>query len=276
MIALALAIVVTVTLAIIAVGQSTKPKGPPSAPRAVQGVGSVCAPPDCHVLAGDVMLSWSPPASGSPVTGYDVYRDDLKITTSPLASAATSYDDPNAGFGTTRNYQVVARSTSGNSARSAEAQVKVPLPPDRFAQLSGVFKVHLTVVRASNLAKAEGINQPTPGDSISATWQFAPTCGPNSGPCTTKLGDIVLHTRGRAYAGANQAGEATCFSAGKVPVHFTMRLVPTRAALKSLSWVYTAFTGTRELSFSCPGSPVSSATFKVTAKFAPGSGTSPS
>lgn len=275
-VATALVVVVVVVGAAVVLGQVTKPKGPPSTPEGVRAKGSVCTPPDCQLLAGAVALSWSTPTSGSPVTGYDVYRDNVKITNHPLAATTTSFDDHDTVFGVTRNYQVLAHSAVGDSAKSAQAQVKIPLPPERFAQLAGVFTVRLTVQRASNLGKADGLNQPAPGDTTTETWQFLPTCASNTGPCSVKMLPFVgvLHPHGRAYDGSGHSATATCLPTGTAPTTDTFHVVPTRASLKDFNWVYTSFTGTRQVSFSCPNALTSSATFSVTGKFTSSAGPS--
>jgi hypothetical protein len=267
-IAIVAAVALVVAVAIVAVSQASKPKGPPSAPAGLRAKGSVCTPPDCQVLAGAVTISWSAPTDGSPVTGYDVYRDGVKITSSRIAAKITSYQDDDAGLGTSRSYEVVAHSANGDSQRSSAATVKIPLPPERFAQFSGLYTVHLTVQRASNLGKAEGINQPTPGDTVTETWQLESLCPTNTGSCAVRMLDfrtVVLHANGKAYEGSGKAPGATCLPSGTAPVTNTFHLVPGNAHLKGPNWVFTSFTGTHQLSFTCSNATPSTATFSLRA-----------
>jgi len=76
------------------------------------------APPS-NVVAdtgeGSVSLSWDTPLSGTP-TGYNVYRDDILLTSSPLI--LNSYDDTDVTIGTTYRYAITAESTEGESGLS--------------------------------------------------------------------------------------------------------------------------------------------------------------
>ncbi|MEA2438383.1 MAG: hypothetical protein QOF65_2939 [Thermoleophilaceae bacterium] len=268
-VAIVVALALVVGVGIVVASRATKPKGPPSAPADVRADGSVCTPPDCKVLAGTVAISWTAPVDGSPVTGYDVYRDNVKITSSPLAAGATSYDDDQAGLGVSPRYEVEAHSANGDSQRGTAAAVKIPLPPTRFAQFSGLFTVHLTVQRASNIGRADGINQPIPGDTVTESWQFESLCPTNTGPCSARMlsfRSVVLHPKGKPYEGGGKAPGATCLPSGRAPVTNTFHLVPGSAHLKGPNWVFTSFTGTRQLSFTCPNSTPSTVTFTLRAR----------
>ncbi|SCF25063.1 cellulose 1,4-beta-cellobiosidase [Streptomyces sp. LcepLS] len=66
--------------------------------------------------AASVSLSWSASTDDTAVTGYDVYRDGTKVTT----TSATSYTDPGLKASTAYAYTVRAKDAAGNvSAASA-------------------------------------------------------------------------------------------------------------------------------------------------------------
>src|SRR5699024_5430140 len=60
--------------------------------------------------AASVSLSWSASTDDTAVTGYDVYRDGTKVTT----TSATSYTDPRLKASTAYAYTVRAKDAAGN------------------------------------------------------------------------------------------------------------------------------------------------------------------
>lgn len=72
---------------------------------------------------GTVSLSWDTPPSGTP-TGYNVYRDDILLTSRPLI--LNSYDDSGVTIGATYRYAITAVYTGGESGLSEIVSI-VPL-----------------------------------------------------------------------------------------------------------------------------------------------------
>ena len=75
-----------------------------------------------------VALTWSTSTDNTGVTGYDVYRNGVLLTTSPVTT--TSYTDTTASPGATYQYTVSALDGAGNaSAQSSPATVTTPTGP---------------------------------------------------------------------------------------------------------------------------------------------------
>ena len=75
-----------------------------------------------------VALTWSTSTDNTGVTGYDVYRNGVLLTTSPVTT--TSYTDTTASPGATYQYTVSALDGAGNaSAQSSPATVTTPVGP---------------------------------------------------------------------------------------------------------------------------------------------------
>jgi titin len=99
-----------------------------------------------------VVLSWTAPASngGSPITGYRIYRGTTAGTETLLATVAvvTSFTDTAVTNGTTYFYQVAARNSVGDGARSAEVSARpatVPgVPRNVTATRSATLGVNLS------------------------------------------------------------------------------------------------------------------------------------
>src|SRR5207249_6454620 len=74
-----------------------------------------------------VSLSWTTPGNGgSAITGYSIYRSQKPGTETLLTNvgAVNAYTDPNAKRGRVYFYEVTARNSVGESARSNEASAK--------------------------------------------------------------------------------------------------------------------------------------------------------
>jgi fibronectin type 3 domain-containing protein len=80
------------------------------------------APPiGLSAVAGNttVALSWSPPLSGAPVTGYQVfYATSLSVPIATISALATGYTVTGLTNGVTYSFVVVSMSTTGNSQPS--------------------------------------------------------------------------------------------------------------------------------------------------------------
>src|SRR5205807_8941859 len=72
-----------------------------------------------------VNLSWSAPASGSPITGYNVYRGTASGTETLLASLGNqlSYEDTATTRGATYYYKVKAVNSAGVGPYSGEVSM---------------------------------------------------------------------------------------------------------------------------------------------------------
>ncbi len=79
------------------------------------------------VSANQVDLTWNPASDDVAVTGYDIYRNDIRIAS---RGTATSYSDAAAQPETTYVYQVAARDGAGNvSALSDPVTATTPMAP---------------------------------------------------------------------------------------------------------------------------------------------------
>jgi chitodextrinase len=85
-----------------------------------------------------INLSWTAAADNVGVTGYDIYRNNVKIAT----TAATTYSDSGLSPSTSYSYYLVARDAAGNiSAASATATVITPAAPAPADTLAPVVKI---------------------------------------------------------------------------------------------------------------------------------------
>ncbi len=83
------------------------------------------------MTAGNVVLSWTPPASngGSPTTSYNVYKGNVTGSESAIAignTSALAYTDSNVIAGAKYYYVVKAVNAVGSSAASNEASCSIP------------------------------------------------------------------------------------------------------------------------------------------------------
>jgi chitodextrinase len=86
-----------------------------------------------------VNLSWSASTDNNTVSGYDVYRNESKLTT----VASTGFNDTGLTAGTTYSYRVVAKDASGNLSPSSATVTVVTLasqttPADTIAPVVSV------------------------------------------------------------------------------------------------------------------------------------------
>jgi hypothetical protein len=243
------------------------PSGPPDAPGDVRATANTCAPPKCKRIAVSATVTWSAPSTGSTVTGYAVLRDGQALP-STIAAGTTRYQDATINLGQQYEYQVVAHSGHGDSPASAQVVAKVPLPPLGDAQLTGAYRVKLTLESSSNIDEVEGIKNPSPGDTRSETWVFSISCAADAGACPTAWNSRKppLRPRGLKYSGSVRSVSALCgsgSSAVRAPSYSIMRLKVTRASELGDSWTVASFVGTYAVSFSCPGGLASVGRFTV-------------
>ncbi len=267
------ALVVVLALVAVATGigifvATRGPSGPPLAPAGLNAESATCAPPSCDRISSKVTLTWRGPTEGPEVTGYVVYRDGARVR--EVGAAATSYTDDTVTFGETYSYRVQAIGADGRSPQSEEVKADTPLPPISAAQLNGSYRVMSTVRAARNLGKLEGINNPVPGDSSTATWTFTSTCSADEGACPTKwFGHAPpLRPMGKVYAGSTTEGpSADCFSGGHVKVKDSFRIVVRKASKVGTDWGVAAFAGTHTIVFRCPGARPSVGTLEIEGHF---------
>ena len=108
------------------------------------------------VSSTQVALTWSTSTDNTGVTGYDVYRNGVLVTTSPVTT--TSYTDTTASPAATYQYTVSALDGAGNaSAQSSPATVTTPTGP------SGPSLVQTA---SSSTAKVTLPVPSTPGDLL--------------------------------------------------------------------------------------------------------------
>jgi hypothetical protein len=269
--AIVVAVIVAVAVvsgAIVAVSSRKSPPGPPGAPTDLRASATTCAPPRCNQITSTVALTWSAPATGSPVTSYRIYRDGHPMS-DVVKAGTTTFDDTRVLLGQHYSYQVLANSLVGDSQRSEQAKASIPAPPLAQAQLSDTYAVVLKVTTESNVSKVEGINDPSPGDTKHESWAFTATCGSDDGACPVKWysRSPALRPHGLVYSGTVRAnGAARCTSGSTVdkpPVYFGFHLIVTRAKIVAGAWIADQFKGMYTVSFSCPGSVASRATFSV-------------
>ncbi len=115
---------------------SATPNQPATAPSAPTGLTATGG-------TGNVMLTWSPPASngGAAVTGYNLYRGTTSSgeSSAPVATSitGTSFTDTGLTNGTTYYYTVAAVNAVGSSPQSSEASA-TPLATAPSAPLNVV------------------------------------------------------------------------------------------------------------------------------------------
>jgi hypothetical protein len=253
--------------AIAAVSSKKSPPGPPGAPTALRATAATCAPPKCKKITSTVALTWSAPASGSPVTSYRVYRDGNSLS-DVVKAGTTTFDDTRVLLGEHYSYQVLANSSVGDSEKSEPASAAIPTPPLAQAQLSDTYSVTIKVTTASFLSEVDGIKDPKPGDTKRESWSLAATCGSDDGACPVKWysRSPTLKPHGLVYSGTVRDTGARCTLGSTVdrpPVYRSFHLIVTRAKIVGGAWIVDEFRGTYTISFSCQGGVASRATFTV-------------
>ncbi|HET6370721.1 MAG TPA: fibronectin type III domain-containing protein, partial [Nitrospiria bacterium] len=98
------------------------------------------------ISTSQVRITWGPATDNVGVTGYDVYRDGVLLTASPLPPSATTYTDSGLTSCVKYDYIVVARDAAGNTSpgpgdpsapiRSATVDVSPPSTPTNL-QVTG-------------------------------------------------------------------------------------------------------------------------------------------
>ncbi|GAA2723543.1 DNRLRE domain-containing protein [Cellulomonas aerilata] len=117
---------------------------PPAAPTGVTATESTTA-------AGAAVVRWNPAAGA---TGYNVYRNDLKVNADPLPSTATSFTDTAAGTG---DHSYVVRAVEANGIESVNSNVAsmtiaAPAVPAGLRATQGDARVTLNWTAATGVA----------------------------------------------------------------------------------------------------------------------------
>jgi hypothetical protein len=264
-VAIGLVMVVVAGAAAFAVAnrKPSAPPGPPGAPTGVSAKAQTCAPPRCRTIGSTVTITWTPP-SGT-LTQYQVFRNGSPLSgATKLPGSTTTFTDTGAGYGDKYTYTVTASTAAGTSPVSDGATVTPAMPPVSAAQLSGSYRVRLTVLHVENVGRVEGIKDPKPGDKKTETWTFNPVCKYNTGPCNTFVNEEkpALSFRGATYSGTvSGSTKAKCTPEPEVPVRFIYHL-NVKGAQRSAGWDVLSFSGTFTVSFACGGF-VSTGTFSV-------------
>jgi hypothetical protein len=249
-----------VVVALIAYGlvASRKPTvaGAPSRPTGLRADANTCAPPECHTIGSTVTLTWAAPADVT-ITAYHLFRDGLEMKTpSGTPLTAPKYTDDTAAFGVAYHYTVSATGAGGTSGLSDSVAVTPPDPPKSVAQLSGEYRVLVTVQHVSYLKSLEGITNPAAGDTKKETWSFTPKCAVGTGPCdtTVNLGKPPLHRQGSTYTGSITREGANCLGAPDVPARISFHLATNGAERDSVQgWRIRSFSGTFTVTLACGG-----------------------
>ena len=192
--------------------------------------GPVSGPP-----AG-VVLNWTDPTSGAPVTQIVVRRATnagftTGLTSFTLAAAATTYTDTTAAEGTTYYYQVQAGNEASSSAWSNTASVPYATVP---ATPSGLTATVTGPLSGPPAGVALNWTDPTSGPPVTqivvrratnAAFTTGLTTFTASGPAATSYTDTTV-TEGTSYYYQVQAQNQISSSAWSDPVSITFTTVP--------------------------------------------------
>jgi fibronectin type 3 domain-containing protein len=221
---------------------------------------SPTAPTNVHVTGttgSSISIGWSAATDNVAVTGYNVYRDSIKIGS--LSAAAVSYTDVNLTMGSTHSYQVTAVDAAGNeSVKSSSVSATTPdtvapsVPSGLTASATAYNKIVLTWGPSSDTG-GSGLagyriyrnNASTPITSVAA--------GIGTGNVTytdtTAQGSTAYSYTVSAYDGAgNESGKSNAASATTpAPPDTTPPTTPTNfsatsTSLTSISLSWTAST----------------------------------
>ena len=257
-------IVVAAVVLIGAVLLFTRSPGPPTTPVGVQVEAMTCESP-CRLVTPQITVAWTPPEAGADPTGYRLIRDGAPIEASLDASQLTFVDEL-VTLGETYAYQVVALSTEGDSAPTAPAEAVVPEPPREAANLGGVYRVELTVTKATSIGAAFGIENPIPGKHLTDRWSFSPAfCTDNEVTCASEWSGLegAIVQSGGWWKGTVEGLPAQCDGERRARAPIDLRLQTIDVEVVDAAWVVFGFQGTASVSFQCPGFPPASATVRV-------------
>jgi hypothetical protein len=207
----------------------------------------------------NVTLSWAPPAGGSPVVGYRVYREGVQIAAVP--SSATMYVDTGVAPLRTYTYEVLTRGGGTLESDRVSVQVEVPAPPLQAARLRGRFEVKVKVRSQYGYEKLTG---------FTTHWEFDPKC--DVGACDVIWKDLVnpkfkatLERNGARYAGSDLGKFGSC-SGVRGNSTFEVRFRVKQARYEVGEWRAVKLVGTLEESHDAQsGCGGGGASFSITA-----------
>ena len=179
---------------------------PPSTPTSLHTTGST---------GTSIAIAWTASTDNVGVTGYNVYRDGVKITTT--AAATLAYNDTGLGMGTMHTYQVSAIDAAGNeSTKSTSIQVTTPdtTPPTVPGTLTAAAPAY------NQVTLSWGASTDTGGSGLAgyriyrngATTALASTTG-TTYTDSTVAGSTAYTYQISAYDGAgNESGKTSAAS----------------------------------------------------------------
>lgn len=157
----------------------------------------VLAPEELQATAQPfrVVLSWNQPAGGTPIQGYEVYRDGLLLET--VEAPTSSYTDEEALPAERYEYEVQAFAGSITS-EPAGVTVRTEQAPLAVARVEGIFNVRARTVNSYGYQRSD--------ETSSFGWDFSPRC--QEGPCSVLWRDTSqnavrakLDRKGGSYSG---------------------------------------------------------------------------
>jgi Fibronectin type III domain len=177
---------------------------------------------DADPLPIGVNLTWSPPAGGTEVSNYTIYRGKTRIASVP--ASVTEYTDTNVNPGKHYKYTIESRSGSILISDQVTAEIDVPTPANKDARVQGNFNV------VANPTSQYGFQADF--KKITLGWNFKPKC--DEGACkvtwkdlTFKQLKVVLDRKGGTYTGDDtgkfniKCGSVTVSSTVTIDIHVT-------------------------------------------------------
>jgi hypothetical protein len=232
---------------------------PPGAPANVRVTAVSCDTP-CVRIDPQMTITWTGPGSGADVTGFRVFKDGSPLPgATNLDPSTTIVVDRDVDLGVASAYRVGALNGETISPLSDEIVGTPPQPPVASASLSGTYRVKITVRHARALGTVLGVENPNRGRESVDRWTFLSACAFEKAACPSRWEDLpgMLRPAGRSWRGTIQGPSARCGGGTSVPAPIEMELRSERADADEGSWVVRTFRGQVEISFRCPGFPVS-------------------
>ena len=116
--------------------------------------------------SSSVVLMWNPATDNKAVTGYDVYRDNVKIT----SVAAPGYTDPQVVQSATYRYYIVAFDGAGNRSAASNQLSVTPNSPSLGVTVNG--QLSLGVI---GLPRTDLVSPTAPSGLVASTFAQSAT-----------------------------------------------------------------------------------------------------